>query len=79
MDLRLDVRNFGGYLRFRLLAFGLESVPMIRHLLLDEDYSLVQIVHYGPKSSNFLFTPLYLLQALNLSLSLGRFGGFPYP
>ena len=55
MDLHLDIRNVGGYLRFRLLTFGLESVPRIRHLLLDEDYSVAHMVHYGLKSSNFLF------------------------
>ena len=55
MDLHLGIRNAGGYLRFRLLGFRLESVPWIRHLLLDEDYSVVQIVHYGLKSSSFLF------------------------
>ena len=54
MDLHLDIRNMGGYLHFHLLAFDLESVPMICHLLLDEDYSVVQIVHYELKSSNFL-------------------------
>ena len=56
---------------------------MIRHLLLDEDDSVVQIVHYGPESCTFLLALCvasryhisdFPFEHLNFGLSLSHFG-----